>query len=104
LLIKLTLNPRLTRPQHASSLSASGEQRAVESAPRQGIFREPVLHSRNLFVLLLSKLPHRAGVSSGLDSFEAKSHHDDPPANKRGGFFSFQQSGARDQEMQIRGQ
>jgi hypothetical protein len=40
----------------------------LKALPGKGIFRDPVLHSRNLSVLLLSKLPRRAGVFSGLDS------------------------------------
>jgi hypothetical protein len=49
---------------------------------------DPDLHSRNVSVLLLSKLLRRAGVFSGLD-FESKESPDDPPATRRGGFLNF---------------
>lgn len=47
----------------------------------------PILHSRDVYVLL-SKL-HCAGVFDGLDSDSRVSKPYDPPARRRGGFFVF---------------
>ena len=54
--------------------------------PGKGILSDPVLHTRNLSVLLLSKLPRRAGVFSGLDSLKQRISRR-PTRQKRGGFF-----------------
>jgi hypothetical protein len=58
----------------------------LKALPGKGIFRDPVLHTRNLSVLLLSKLPHRAGVFSGLRFPEAKNPQTTHPPNGEVGF------------------
>jgi hypothetical protein len=56
-------------------------------ANRQKRLHAQYLRSRNVSVLLLSEL-RCAGVFAGLDS-ENMNHPNDPPANERGGFFSY---------------
>jgi hypothetical protein len=51
---------------------------------------DPFLHSRDVYVLLLSGR-RCAGVFFGLDFEAGISSPDNPPATRRGGFFIFQQ-------------
>jgi hypothetical protein len=69
-----------------SGITGRVEARASLSAGKG--FDDPIQHSCDVHVLLLSVLLRRAGVFAGLDS-ESESIPNDPPARRRGGFFVF---------------